>query len=116
VTIRDLAQGPWTEIKYLPCAFTERGAIMVASILNSSRAVQMSVNVVRAFVKLRQVLVSQAELARKPDALEASLVSLDSETRRQFEDVYAAVRALMASPQPSSRPIGLTADLKGPTE
>jgi hypothetical protein len=86
---------------------------MVASILNSSRAVQMSVNVVRAFVKLRQVLVSQAELARKPDALEASLVSLDSETRRQFEDVYAAVRALMASPQPSSRPIGLTADLKG---
>ena len=52
-------------IKYLPYAFTEHGAIMAANILNSSRAVQMSVLVVRAFVRMRQVLAGHTELAAK---------------------------------------------------
>ena len=92
-------------------AFTEHGAIMAASILNSARAVQMSVHVVRAFVKLGHLLASNAELSRKLEALERSVAAMDADTRRQFDEVYAAIRALMAHPAPKSRPIGFTADI-----
>lgn len=81
--------------KYPPLAFTEHGAIMAATILNSPRAVDMSVYVVRAFVKLRDVLSSHAELARKLEALERSMASLDASVRRQFEEVYGAILSLM---------------------
>ena len=84
---------------------------MAASVLNSSRAVEMSVYVVRAFVRLRDVLSSNAELARKLDALEKSVATLDARTRRQFEEVYAAIRALMAPAAIKARPIGFTANL-----
>lgn len=97
--------------KFPPLAFTEHGAIMAATVLNSPRAVEMSVYVVRAFVKLRQALASNTELARKLAALEKSVVTLDVRTRRQFEEVYSAIRALMKSPVKESRPIGFTADL-----
>lgn len=97
--------------RFLPLAFTEHGAIMAATVLTSPRAVEMSVYVVRAFVKLREVLASNAELARKLEALEKSVATLDARTRRQFEDVYMAIRALMAPPAAKSRPIGFTADL-----
>lgn len=82
--------------KYAPLAFREHGAIMAATILNSARAVEMSVYVVRAFVKLREVLASNTELARKLDALEKSVSSLDAGVRRQFEEVYGAILSLMA--------------------
>jgi hypothetical protein len=94
-----------------PIAFTEHGAIMAATVLHSPRAVEMSVYVVRAFVKLREVLASHTELALKLEALEKSVATLDARTRRQFEEVYAAIRALMAPPAVKSRPIGFTADL-----
>ena len=94
-----------------PIAFTEHGAIMAATVLNSPRAVEMSVYVVRAFVKLRQVLASSAELARKLETLERTVATLDARTRRQFEEVYSAIRALMAPPAGKARPIGFTADL-----
>jgi phage regulator Rha-like protein len=81
--------------KYPPAAFTEHGAIMAATILNSPRAVEMSVYVVRAFVKLREVLASHTELARKLETLEKSVASLDANTRRQFEEVYGAILSLM---------------------
>jgi len=92
-------------------AFTEHGAIMAATVLNSPRAVEMTVYVVRAFVKLREVLASNTELARKLEALENSVATLDARTRRQFEEVYAAIRALMAPPAAKSRPIGFTVNL-----
>ena len=95
-----------------PIVFTEHGAIMAATVLNSPRAVEMSVYVVRAFVKLRQVLASNADLARKLVALEKSVATLDAKTRRQFEEVYGAIRALMAPATARSRPIGFTADLE----
>ena len=81
--------------KYLPTAFTEHGAIMAATILNTPRAIEMSVYVVRAFVKLRELLSSQAELARKLALLEKSVATLDASTRRQFEEVYEAILSLM---------------------
>ena len=93
-----------------PLVFTEHGAIMAATVLNSPRAVEMSVYVVRAFVKLREVLTSNTELASKLEALERSVATLDVRTRRQFEEVYKAIKALMVPPTNKSRPIGFTAE------
>ena len=72
----------------------------------------MSVYVVRAFVKLRDLLVSNKELARKLADLERSLMTLDIETQRQFRDVYQTIRSLMGVAPPQRRPIGFTADLR----
>ena len=83
--------------RYLPRVFTEHGAIMAAMILNSARAIQMSVYVVRAFVKLRAALASNAALARRLQTLERSVVALDTETRKQFDLVYEAILGLMGS-------------------
>ena len=110
--IATLDRGRGRHRKYAPLAFTEHGAIMAATVLNSPRAVEMSVYVVRAFVKLREVLASNIEFARKLEALEKSVATLDARTRKQFEEVYAAIRALMAPPEPKARPIGVTADLE----
>src|SRR3989338_5689118 len=71
----------------LPHAFTEHGAIMLATILNSPVAVQSSIQVVRAFVRLRQMLASNAELARKLDTLERKYDA-------QFKVVFDAIRQL----------------------
>lgn len=97
--------------RYAPLAFTEHGAIMAATILNSRRAVEMSVYVVRAFVRMRELAISDRNLERKLAALEHSLVSLDVETRRQFKEVYDAIRALHTTTPGKSRPIGFTADI-----
>lgn len=97
--------------RYLPHAFTEHGAIMAATILNSPRAVEMSVYVVRAFVKLRELLISNRDLARKLAQLERSLMALDLKTQEQFTQVYEAIRALTEAPAPKRRPIGFTAEL-----
>jgi len=109
--IATLDRGRGQHRKYAPTAYTEHGAIMAATVLSSPRAVEMSIYVVRAFVKLREVLASNTELARKLEALEKSVVTLDARTRRQFEEVYAAIRALMAPPAAKTRPIGFTAEL-----
>jgi hypothetical protein len=84
---------------------------MAATMLNSPRAVAMSVYVVTAFVRLQQVLAFNTELARKLEALEKSVATLDAKTRKQFEEVYRAIRALMAPVATKSRPIGFTADI-----
>jgi hypothetical protein len=80
-----------------PRMFTEHGAIMAATVLNSPRAVQMSVYVVRAFVKLREVLASNSTLARRLETLERSVAALDTDTRKQFDQVYEAILGLMSS-------------------
>lgn len=106
-----LKRGRGQNIKYLPRAFTEHGAIQAANILNSPRAVAMGVYVVRAFVQLREILVSNKDLARQLTTLERSLMKLDLKTQRKFKKVYHAIRALMAEPVPKRRAIGFTADL-----
>jgi len=92
-----LKKGRGYNVKYLPLAFTEHGAIMAAMVLNSPRAVQMSVYVVRAFVKLREVLASNTTLARRLETLERSVAALDAGTRKQFDQVYEAILGLMGS-------------------
>lgn len=106
------ATSRWGGRRYLPIAFTEHGAIMAASVLNSPRAVEMSVYVVRAFVKLQQVLASNTKLARQLEELQKSVATLDARTRKQFEEVYSAIRALMAPTVTKARPIGFTADIE----
>jgi hypothetical protein len=89
--------------KYMPHAFTEHGAIMAATVLNSSQAVQMSVVVVRAFVKLRRMALSVEALARKVNALE-------NKYDDSFKLVFQAIRELMTPPDPPRRKIGFQAD------
>lgn len=97
--------------KYLPYAFTEHGAIMAATILNSARAVEMSVYVVRAFVKLRELLASNKELARRLNELEARLEKKLVTHDQAIVAILSAIRQLMHPPVPKRRPIGFTADL-----
>ena len=78
--------------RYSPYAFTEHGAIMAATVLNSERAVQMSVFVVRAFVRLREMLATNRRLARKIDELENRLNSNDS----VIWELFTAIKKLMA--------------------
>src|SRR5437660_4803138 len=88
--------------RYLPNVFTEHGAIMAATVLNSERAVQMSVFVVRAFVRLREVLATNEQLAYKIDELEQRLDTHDA----SIQELIEAIRELMA-PEPSTgRKIG----------
>lgn len=85
--------------RYRPYAFTEQGVAMLSSVLRSPRAVMANVEIMRAFVRLRQVLSSHADLARKLAALERKYDS-------QFKVVFDAIRELMAPPSPPRRPIG----------
>jgi hypothetical protein len=86
----------------LPYVFTEHGAIMLASVLNSPVAVEASVRVVRAFVRLREILASNRELAQKLAELERKFEGHDDAIRNIFE----AIRQLLASPEPKRRKIG----------
>jgi phage regulator Rha-like protein len=84
----------------LPWAFTEHGAIMLASILNSDRAVQMSISVVRAFVGMREQLAAHKELAQKLSELENRVSGHDEAIQSLFE----AIRQLVEPPLPEDRP------------
>ena len=86
----------------LPYAFTEHGALMVASVLNTVRAIDVSVYVIRAFVKLRELLVTHKALARKLAELENKVESHDEHIRSLFE----AIRQLMSPPPAKRRRIG----------
>jgi len=89
----------------LPFAFTEHGAIMAASVLNSQRAVETSILVVRAFVRLREILITHRELARKLEELEVRIEAHDE----QIQAIFEAIRQLMTSPDPPRRKIGFEA-------
>jgi hypothetical protein len=88
--------------RYLPYAFTEHGAIMAATVLNSERAVEMSIFVVRAFVRMREVLSSNQKIVAKLGELERRLETHDSDIQQLIE----AIRELMAPPEPNRRKIG----------
>lgn len=87
----------------LPYAFTEHGALMLASVLNSERAVEMSLAVIRVFVKLRAILSAHKELADKIQELENRIERHDKE----IQAIFQAIKQLMTPlPQPPKRPIG----------
>lgn len=93
--------------RFPPYAFTEHGAIMAATVINSDKAVEMSVYVVRAFVSLRRALLANAELGHKVEELERRVGSHDVE----IAQIIATIRELIAAPEPERRGIGFLADI-----
>ena len=85
--------------KYLPYVFSEQGVAMLSSVLRSKRAVRVNIEIMRAFVQLRQMLASHADLARRLSALEKKYDD-------QFKIVFDAIRELMSPPEPKKRLIG----------
>ena len=92
----------WGGRRYAPYAFSEQGVAMLSSVLRSKRAIQANVQIMRTFVRLRHILASHKELARKLEALEKKY-----DTR--FKIVFEAISQLMAVPEPKEKKIGFRA-------
>ena len=93
--------------KYLPCVFTEHGAVMLASVLHTEIAIEASVQIARAFVHLREMIVSNKDLSRR-------LSELEKKYDAQFREVFDAIRGLMDPPAKPPRPIGFNPGGQGP--
>ena len=108
--------------RYAPYAFTEQGVAMLSSVLSSAQAIAVNIEIMRAFVRLREVIVSNKELAQRLDELEnkAKLLSLKNDTfehstRVQLKQVFDAIRELMTAPGPAKkRPIGFVTPDEAP--
>lgn len=94
--------------RYAPYAFTEHGALMLASVLNSERAVEIGVLVVRAFIRLRVILANNKELANRLEDMERKLSTHD----QAITGLIDAVRQLMVPPMKKNRPIGFIVEQK----
>ena len=92
-------------LRYPPMAFTEHGILMLSSVLNSQRAIHVNIEIMRAFVKLRQMLASNAELSLRLDELEGKY-------DRQFKVVFDAIRQIMAPAPPDRKQIGFRSSPK----
>jgi len=100
--IATLKQGRGQHRKYLPFAFTEQGVAMLSSVLNSDRAVEVNIQIMRAFVRLREFLATHRELADKLKELESKLGAHD----QQIQVIFRAIQQLMAPAKTKRRPIG----------
>jgi hypothetical protein len=109
--IATLKAGRGRHRKYLPYVFTEHGAIMAPTILNSPHAIELSVYVVRVFVQLREILASNKELARRFAQLETRLDNKRSDRDEAITAILSAIRQFMNPPASQRRGIGFTADL-----
>jgi len=89
----------WGGRRYAPYAFTEQGVAMLSTVLKSPRAIAVNIEIMRAFVRLRLMLASNKDLARRIDQLEAQMDA-------KFRVVFEAIRELMTPPEPQKRPIG----------
>jgi len=99
--------------RYAPYVFTEHGALMLSSVLNSETAAEIGIMVVRTFVQLREMLSTHKELASKLEALERKVGSHD----QAIAGLIDAIRQMMSAPATSSRPIGfVTGDSSGKTK
>jgi phage regulator Rha-like protein len=97
--IATLKKGRGQHRKYLPYVFTEQGVAMLSSVLNSERAIEVNILIMRAFVKLREMLATHKDLAKKLEEMERKYDA-------QFKVVFDAIRKLMAPPEPKRRQIG----------
>jgi hypothetical protein len=88
--------------RQMPYAFTQEGIAMLSGVLRSPRAVAVNIEIMRAFIRMRGMLVSVDELARKLDALERKALAHD----KDLEEVFEALRKLMTAPEPPRREIG----------
>jgi hypothetical protein len=91
--------------RYLPYVFTEQGVAMLSSVLNSERAIEVNIAIMRVFVRLREMMATHKELAFKLIELEERLEGHDE----QIQNIFEAIRQLMAPPEPARRKIGFEA-------
>ena len=95
----------WGGTRYMPMAFTEQGVAMLSSILNSDRAIEVNIAIMRAFVQLRKMIDSHAELSRKLSDLERKMGGQDE----QIQAIFEVIRQLMAPPETKKKKkIGFT--------
>lgn len=92
--------------RYLPYAFTEQGVAMLSSVVRSRRAITVNIEIMRTFVRMRQLLATNRALALKLTELERKFATHD----RSIADILKAIRALMQPPEPKRRGIGFTAE------
>ena len=104
--ISQIATSSWGGRRKLPYVFTEHGAVMLASVLNSEVAVEASIQVVRAFIKLREVLTTHKELALQIEKLERRFGSRLDEHDKEIQTLFEAIRQLMQPPNPPRKRIG----------
>ena len=97
-----LKSGRGKHRKYLPYAFTEQGVAMLSTVLNSDRAIEVNIEIMRTFVRLRKMIATHKHLARKLEELEKKYDS-------HFKVVFDAIRQLMAAPEPKEKKIGFRA-------
>lgn len=95
----------WGGARTAPHAFTEQGIAMLSSVLRSPEAVQVNIEIMRAFVRLRRILAEHKDIEQRLDDLE-------NRYDQQFKVVFDAIRQLMTPPQETKRPIGFTADIE----
>jgi ATP-dependent Clp protease ATP-binding subunit ClpA len=97
--------------RYAPYAFTEQGVAMLSSVLRSPQAIAVNIQVMRAFVRMRELLSSNRELARQFAQLEARLNKRVGDHDKAIAAILSAIRQLMDKPVPKRRGIGFTANL-----
>jgi hypothetical protein len=97
-----ISSSGWGGRRHPPYVFTEQGVAMLSSVLRSKRAVRVNIEVMRAFVRLRQILAGHKELARKVEDLERRIAGHD----QQIQAAFQAIRELMTPPAPKERKIG----------
>ena len=101
-----LNAGRGQNVKFLPFAFTEHGAIQAANVLRSTRAVEMGIYIVRAFVQLRDLLASNKDLAKRVDELEKRILRKLDTHDQAITEIIKTIRQLMNPPEPKKRSIG----------
>jgi regulator of replication initiation timing len=94
----------WGGARYLPMAFSEQGVAMLSSVLNSKRAIDMNIAIMRVFVKLRETFANHKELSRKLSDLEQRIEGHDE----QIQGIFEAIRQLMLPPDKPRKKIGYT--------
>ena len=100
------ATSSWGGRRTAPYAFTEHGALMAAGVLNSRRAVEVSIFVVRTFVAMRELVDTKREMAQRIDELERNIDLRLAKHDQAIAEILAAIRSLMNPPQSKRRPIG----------
>ena len=93
---QNVTSSQWGGRRYPPYAFTEQGVAMLSSVLNSTRAIHVNIEIMRTFVQLRKILSSHTALARK-------LTDLEKKYDAKFKVVFEAIRQLMIPPEPKDR-------------
>mgnify|MGYP001340823482 CR=1 FL=1 len=99
----------WGGVRKRPCVFTEQGVAMLSSVLRSPRAVQVNIQIMRTFTKIRKMLVAHKDILRKLDDMEAKFNTHLGRHDRQILEIFEAIKRLLAHEERPKRQIGFTA-------